>query len=211
MQCMTENRGLFMEIREESRLSFEFPEDTKVIKFDETDFYRSSFNAFSNSKGMDFITVSKDNISFIEVKNCLGDEGNCRWRIFPNNQKKETSRTDLDVEERDSLDIEVPQKLVMTLGALTGARSYQGRKESVQEFEEIQKYLLSDKFNNAEKKNYVILFLEGDFGGHTRTKKMIMSDLQRSMEGKMRWLNCRVSVVDSDTYNRKVIQNVKSI
>ena len=132
MQCMTENRGLFMEIREESRLSFEFPEDTKVIKFDETDFYRSSFNAFPNSKGMDFITVSKDNISFIEVKNCLGDEGNCRWRIFPNNQKKETSRTDLDVEERDSLDIAVPQKLVMPLGALTGARSYQGRKESVQ-------------------------------------------------------------------------------
>ena len=50
MQCMTENRGLFMEIREESRLSFEFPEDTKVIKFDETDFYRSSFNVISKLK-----------------------------------------------------------------------------------------------------------------------------------------------------------------
>lgn len=50
----------------------------------------------------------------------------------------------------------------------------------------------------------MILFLEGDFGGHTRSKKMIMQELQRSMNSKMRWLNCRVSVVDSSTYDKKI-------
>ena len=81
-----------MEIKEESGLAFEFSEGTKVIKFDETRYYTKSFNTFPRSKGVDFIAVAQDFISFIEVKNCLGDEGNCRWRIFPNNQKRETSK-----------------------------------------------------------------------------------------------------------------------
>lgn len=37
---------------------------------------------------------------------------------------------------------------------------------------------------------------------------MIMSDLQKSMDKKMKWLNCKVSVVDSDTYNRKIFELV---
>lgn len=47
-----------------------------------------------------------------------------------------------------------------------------------------------------------------DFGNKIRTKKMIMKDLQDSMKKKLDWLNCRVSVVDSDTYNTKIFQNV---
>lgn len=82
MQCMIENRGLSMEIREESGLKFGFPDENIVIKFDDTKYYRNLFNALPGSKGVDFISVGKDAISFIEVKNCLGDEGNCRWRIF---------------------------------------------------------------------------------------------------------------------------------
>lgn len=54
----------------------------------------------------------------------------------------------------------------------------------------------------------VILFLEGEFGCHTRSKKMIMSELERSMNVKLRWLNCRVSVVDSDTYNSEIFKLV---
>ena len=46
MQCMIENRGLFMEnnIKEESRLKFQFAENDIVIKFDDTKFYRDYFN-----------------------------------------------------------------------------------------------------------------------------------------------------------------------
>jgi len=197
-----------MEIKEESRLRFGFPDDSNVIKFDDTVFYRKFFNALPDSKGVDFIAAQTDSISFIEVKNCTGDEGNCRWRIFPNNQKKDTSHTFVDIDDRDSLDIEVPKKVAMTLAALLGAKSFEGSKDSVEELEKIQKAIFSRDFSDDKKKKQVILFLEGDFGGHTRTKKMIMSELQRSMNTKMRWLNCKVSVVDSNTYNKRIFQVV---
>ncbi|MDO5785355.1 MAG: hypothetical protein Q4P20_09880 [Eubacteriales bacterium] len=152
--------------------------------------------------------MGKDVISFIEVKNCLGDEGNCRWRILPNNHKRDTTSTKVDVEGRESLDIEVPQKVAMTLAALVSARSFGDRKSSLDELQEIITTVMSEDFADDKKKKYVILFLEGNFGGHTRSKKMIMEELQRSMNTKMRWLNCRVSVVDSTTYNKEIFQIV---
>lgn len=87
-----------MEVKEESGLKFGFREGSNVIKFDDTEFYRKSFNTFSASKGVDFIVAEKGQVAFIEVKNCIGDEGNCRWRIFPHNQKRDSSRTQLNAE-----------------------------------------------------------------------------------------------------------------
>lgn len=205
---MIENRGSFMEIREESGLKFGFPDENIAIKFDDTKYYRDLFNALPGSKGVDFISAGKDAISFIEVKNCLGDEGNCRWRIFPNNQKRDTTSTKVDVQGRESLDIEVPQKVAMTLAALAGARSFGDKKSSLDELKEIITTVFSEDSADDTKTKYVILFLEGNFGGHTRTKKMIMENLQRSMNTKMRWLNCKVSVVDSSTYNKDIFQIV---
>ena len=109
-------------IKEESGLKFQFPENDTVIKFDDTKFYRDYFNKLPESKGVDFISVAKDKIAFIEVKNCTGDEGNCRWRIAPDNQKRNTVHTSVNVEGRDSLDIEVAQKTAMTIAALIGAK-----------------------------------------------------------------------------------------
>lgn len=192
----------------ESGLRFQFPDDSNVVKFDDTVFYRRSFNALPGSKGVDFIATEKDKISFIEVKNCIGDEGACRWRIFPENQKKETTHTSVNVEGRDSLDIEIPQKVAMSLAALLGARSFGDEKASVSELKEILNAIFSKDFSKDKKRKYVILFLEGDFGSHTRSKKMIMSGLQRSMRTKMQWLDCKVSVVDSDTYDHTIFQIV---
>ena len=197
-----------MEIREESGLKFGFPDENIAIKFDDTKYYRDLFNALPGSKGVDFISAGKDAISFIEVKNCLGDEGNCRWRLFPNNQKRDTTSTKVDVQGRESLDIEVPQKVAMTLAALAGARSFGDKKSSLDELKEIITTVFSEDSADDTKTKYVILFLEGNFGGHTRTKKMIMENLQRSMNTKMRWLNCKVSVVDSSTYNKDIFQIV---
>lgn len=193
-----------MKIREESGLKFGFPDDSDVVKFDDTPYYRKEFNALPGSKGVDFISDEKDTLSFIEVKNCMGDEGNNRWRITPNNSKRMTTHTTVDMEDRDSLDIEVPQKVAMTLAALSGVKSYEKNRTSVAELKGITETSFSDK----EKKKYVILFLEGDFGSHTRSKKMIMGSLQQSMKTKMRWLNCKVSVVDSDTYDKKIFEIV---
>ena len=207
---MIENRGLFMEnkIKEESGLKFLFPQNDTVVKFDDTKFYRDYFNKLPEAKGVDFISVDKDKIAFIEVKNCTGDESNCRWRIAPNNQKKNTTHTVVNVEGRDSLDIEVAQKTAMTVAALTGAKSFGDTKDCLEELKEYIQFLSSDRFSDDSKKKYVILFLEGDFGSRTRSKKMIMKELQDSMNKKLQWINCRVSVVDSDTYNPKIFRVV---
>lgn len=208
MLCMIGSKRLFMEIKEESGLKFGFPDGSNTIKFDDTKYYRNLFNVLPGAKGVDFISTGQDFIAFIEVKNCTGDEGNCRWRIFPNNQKRETSSTQVNIEGRDSLDIEVSQKVAMTLSALVGAKSFGERKELTKELESITDAVFSEDFTKDKKKKYVILFLEGNFGGHTRSKKMIMGELQRSLNTKMKWLDCKVSVVDSSTYDGKIIQNV---
>ena len=87
-------------IIEESRLKFKFPDKCTVIKFDDTKFYREYFNKLPEAKGVDFISVGKNKIAFIEVKNCIGDEGNCRWRIAPNNQN-EIVRIHLSISEKE--------------------------------------------------------------------------------------------------------------
>lgn len=197
-----------MVIKEESGLKFEFPDGNFVVKFDDTKFYRNLFNVLPESKGVDFISVGKDDISFIEVKNFLGDEGNNRWRIEPNNKKHDTTFTKVDVDGRDSLDIEVSQKIAMTLSALSGARSFGDRKESLNELKDAIVAVFSDEFAKDKMKKYVILFLEGDFGTRTNSKKMIMQRLQRSLNTKMRWVDCKVSVVDSDTCNEKIFKIV---
>ena len=194
--------------KEESGLKFIFSKKSTVIKFDDTKFYRDYFNKLPEAKGVDFISVDKDKIAFIEVKNCTGDEGNCRWRIIPNNQKRNTTHTSVNVEGRDSLDIEVAQKMAMTVAALVGAKSFGDTKDCLKELEEFIHFLSNDTFSDDSKKKYVILFLEGDFGGRTRTKKMIMKALQDSMNKKLQWINCRVSVVDSDTYDSRIFQIV---
>lgn len=206
MQYTTENRGLFMEtnVKEESRLKFYFPKKSTVIKLDDTKFYRDYFNKFRESKGVDFISVDKNTIAFIEVKNCTGDEGNCRWRIVPDNKKRDTSHTSVIVNGRDSLDIEVTQKLAMTIAALVGAKSFGNTKDCLKELQECIQFMSDDAFSSDSKKRYVILFLEGDFGGKTRSKKMIMKSLQDSINRKLQWINCRVSVVDSSTYDTKL-------
>lgn len=195
-----------MEIKEESGLKFGFPHGNHVIKFDDTSYYRSLFNSFPESKGVDFVAVGKDSIAFIEVKNCVGNEGECRWRIRPNNRKRETTPTKVNVESRDSLDIEVTQKVAMTLAALVGARSFGESKLSLEELKDVVEAVFSADFINHKETRYVILFLEGEFGSHTRSKKMIMSALQKSMRRKLKWLNCKVSVVDSSTYDKRVFQ-----
>jgi hypothetical protein len=73
MQCMIENRGLFMEnnIKEESRLKFQFAENDIVIKFDDTKFYRDYFNKLPEAKGVDFISVAKDKIATVYKGNII--------------------------------------------------------------------------------------------------------------------------------------------
>ena len=186
---------------EESGLKFEFPSGSTAIKFDDTEFYRKKFNVFMDSKGVDFISDTKEFFVFTEVKNCKGDEAGNIWRIYPDNKK-----SSMIPAGRESLDIEVTKKVTMTLAAMAGVKTFgSGRKDTAELLEYAQE-MFTDKFSLDEKKLLVILFLEGDFGSATRPKKKIMKDLQDSINKKLRWLKCRVSVVDSDTYSKKVFE-----
>lgn len=60
-----------MEIREESGLRFRFPDDSKIIKFDDTVFYRKFFNALPDSKGVDFVAVEKTVCHLLKSKTVL--------------------------------------------------------------------------------------------------------------------------------------------
>lgn len=193
-----------MEINESS-LTFTFNEGINAIKFDDTRFYREDFNNLPGGKGVDILaaSASSDIIQLIEIKNCTGHESENAWRIGVNNRSRSNMPNGLDEYDRDSLDIEVSKKVAMTISCIYGAWSLRGRVDRASEIEEYWGDFNSPKIPNLKRKIYVSLFLEGEFGSKTRSKKMIMKRIQESLNKKLQWLNCKVTVVDSNTYNPK--------
>lgn len=189
-----------MEITE-SGLTFHFTSNS-TLKFDDTRFYREHFNSLPGSKGVDILCNSTEWFVMLEIKNCLGQEAENRWRIAPNNQKKHLAPE--NAESRDSLDTEVAQKVAMTISCLTGATTFGNLRQVTQPLIPFSDALNSEEYSTYTKKLLIILFLEGQFGSQTRTKKMIMSNLQYSLQKKLDWLNCSVSVVDSSTYDHSI-------
>ena len=189
-----------MEINE-SGLSFRFPGET-AIKFDDTRFYRENFNCLPGAKGVDILYNNSNWFVLLEIKNCLDQEDENRWRIAPNNQKKHLAPE--NIKGRESLDIEVAQKVAMTIACLNGATTFGELRQTTQPLLSFANALYTEEFSKHNKKMLVILFLEGQFGSQARTKKMIMTNLQQSLRKKLAWLNCTVSVVYSSTYNQNI-------
>lgn len=159
---------------EESDLTFKFPESCQVVKFDDTDFYRRKFNKLPEAKGVDIISNSEEAIQFIEIKNCIGHEPENIWRTSINNSKIESAPRALDVENRDSLDIEVAKKVAATIACLYGAWTEGKRTEKAEFLDAFWKGLTDSGIPRDKKKIMVILFLEGKFyvnGPQSRTKK----------------------------------------
>ncbi|KAA8501194.1 hypothetical protein FNY66_09815 [Mediterraneibacter catenae] len=191
---------------EESSLRFTFDEDTEAVKFDDTDFYRRRFSSFPGAKGIDILAESKEIIQLIEIKNCTGHESENIWRTSVNNSKIESVPRGLDMSRRNSLDIEVVQKVASTIACLYGAWTKSERMESSTELSCFWKSMVDEKIPRDRKKLLVILFLEGDFdsnGPRSRNKNMVMYRIQESIRSKLVWLNCQVAVVDSHTYKDK--------
>lgn len=195
----------------ESGLTFSFEDVNDAVKFDDTLFYREYFNNLPGSKGVDIIVDSADCIQLIEIKNCIGHETENRWRTHVNNSKINLAPRDLNVEHRESLDIEVAKKVAMTLTCVYGAWNKQEYTDKAKDLEFVWTGLSSNRLLTHKKSIYVILVLEGKFEeSDVRKKKMLMKCLQDSIEKKLKWLDCRVSVVDSQTYNSKLFKMIET-
>lgn len=183
----------------ESRISFDFgPNYTDVVKYDSTPYYLNLFSAQEHCKGVDFIALSNAQLLLIEVKNCFGNEADNRWRIANNNAKSETIPTGHDITDRDSLDVEVAEKIRMTIAALTGVHTAPNPASQLIDCKTYANALCSEDIGNGRIKLVALLVLDGNFGCKTRDDNMIRKEIQKSIKKKLKWLNCEVLVVDSN-------------
>ena len=148
---------------EESNLTFVFPKDIIVSKFDDGKFYRKSFGKMPGGKGVDIIADSGDMLQLIEIKNCKGHEQENRWRTSVDNSKVTSAPATLDVKDRDSLDIEVAKKVASTIACLYGAWTKAAQSDAARELSELWNRACDERISISEKTIMVILFLEGDF------------------------------------------------
>lgn len=193
-------------IIEESNLIFEFPEENLTAKFDDTFFYKRKYGKMPGGKGIDIISCAGDGIQLIEIKNCKGYESDNLWRTSTDNRMIHTAPRNLDVTDRESLDIEVAKKVSSTISCLYGAWTLSERQENARDLEELWSRMVSGKIPKDRLNIVVILFLEGNFNPKptvSRTKRTMMKRIQESLSTKLTWLNCRVMVVDSDTYKER--------
>lgn len=186
----------------ESRLDFIFDDIFRVIKFDETGFYKKFSGFMPNGKGVDFIADSENRIILLEIKNCTDYEQESAWRTHTDTTKLNEKDMSLD----ESFDIEVSKKVLSTIGCLAGANSFYKYDETAEELRNYFNGISSSKIGLGQKQIEVILFLEGDFKRHTRSKIQIMQRIRQKIKQKLKWLNCTVRVVDSDTYKERYFQ-----
>lgn len=191
-----------MEIKE-SGLTFTFSSSVDALKFDETSFYLKTFSHQPEGKGVDIMMNSPTCCQLIEIKNCTGHEPENYWRVFSNNSKVCKAPTNTLGEPRESLDIEVAKKVASTISCLYGAYIKSAQQKSASELTLWWEAISDCNIVSLKKSLLIVLFLEGDFKTRTRSKKMIMKDLQDSLKKKLSWLNCKVSVIDSSEYPKQ--------
>lgn len=177
---------------EESGIILDFDDLFAVDKFDDTKYYLNYFKKLTGGKGVDFILISHDTLMLMEVKNCTGYEHDNRWRIFPDNSKRDTIANDNN--DRDSLDIEIPKKVAMTFACLFGAHSQPQYQKSSDVLKKYFDFTKTNNISSGTNKIKVVLFLEGNFASKTIPQKEILRRLSRKIKEKLAWLNCSVIV-----------------
>ena len=178
----------------EGNIDFEFPNKYNVIKFDDTPFYRQYFNQLPYAKGIDFLAMNSSEIIFLEVKDFRGREANTKWKVRLNKHKYGTN-----YERMDSLDIEIAEKVAMTLACLAGATTKRHLQNQLTAGQTILSMLMQNNLPSLR----IILFLEGNFESHSKTQKMVMTAIKKSIQKKLAWLNCKVEVENLATQTGK--------
>lgn len=174
----------------EGELKFQFDEGYKVIKFDDSKFYREKYNKLPGSKGVDFIAYKDDDFIMIEVKDCLHHE------------TENKSRTSTGKENEETFDIEVSKKVASTFSCIVGANTYyKGTSENAEEIASLFSAIKATKINKTIR---VCLVLEGNFEKTVTTRKprMIRNRIKEKMSTYLNWIHCcKVVVCDISEIN----------
>lgn len=188
----------------ESRICFNFKR--RFLKFDGEKFYRDYCLTL---KGVDFLVDDGETLVLVEVKNFRGDERKNVWRATPDNARKPQEVRD----SKDSLDIEVAAKVRDAVAALCGAQTFNEEcgKDISREFraflEHSRKALRPS--SPVESRVAVVLLLEGAAPkNEARGFSKIAKRIHDSLRDKLKWLNCRVYVVDLNEAKRPAISRL---
>lgn len=195
-------------IIQEGNQSFSFEDKTTVCKFDGTDYYKRFSDDLYGGKGVDIIAKNDKKLMFIEIKDFREDQALNSWRWHVADSEKDKAERG---ENKHSLDIEVAQKVVMTIACLYGIWT---RTSKIEEIDNIIltfcKSLNSKKVLNDKLTILIILQVEGIKASHTRSEKTIMNELQRSLKKYLNWMKCKIVVQNSNEANENGYYLVKN-
>jgi len=156
-----------------NQLTFTFPDDWELCKFDDTTFYRNRVEKLDGIKSVDIIAKSNDSLQFIEIKD------------FRHHRIENQAR-----QRNGELLIEVSQKFVSTVASLIGAN-----RCGIIDFEPYYTPLLSGNQQKIE----VILFLERDESESIlRQKKLLLADLKQKLKKLLVAYNVQCKVYDRE-------------
>jgi hypothetical protein len=159
-----------MEITE-GQLTFSFPDEWEVVKYDDTNFYRKKVDKCKETKAVDILALSDSSLWIIEVKDFRGHRIENKDRIV-NHELAE----------------EVAQKVRDTVSGLYGA--YRSSAEQLSCF-------CTHMFPNNDRRIQVILFLEEDRPADQHKRfKQVRSSIKAKIEQQLSYLNVRCNVLN---------------
>lgn len=192
------------EIIKEGSLLFEFDAGVRVIKFDDTSYYKYFKDCMIGNKGVDFLAYNDKHFAFIEIKDFTGYETN----------KDDIKRLMTGIPDFETLDIEMSEKVRSTVAAVFGGHV---KQDAVMDeyFEALRRAAI--KNNEIAPTVDVILFIEGDIermvakkGVHQETR-IAFKNIQDKLKRKLKWLTDRVSVENIELRRAQRFFQVKRV
>jgi hypothetical protein len=161
---------------DEGILSFEFQERFKAMKFDDSNYYRHHFARLPDSKAIDVLAASDDEIVMMEIKDFTGHE-----RENANRMKVNFSSED----GKESLDREFSKKIRDSLACILSSAIKKTDNDVSPYYNSFANYI-----NKSGMKIYLILFIEGNYPDFAARATVIRDSIKK----KLKSLDVRISI-----------------
>lgn len=184
----------------EGDIDFIFDDSVKLCKFDAQPFYQDDFNKYiDGGKGVDIIFETDSIVCFMEIKDFRKDYVNNKWRTIPNNRSKQSQIAHVAKMSKDSLDIEIPKKVMATIDCLYGAWTKKEQSSRAADLIEQADFVMDSDIQNHRKRLVVLLFVEGVRDTQARKAMITLHEIEIYMKRRLKWMNCSVEVIDSNS------------